>query len=55
VHSLAGAGGTFGFPAISARASHLESLLIDKRDESDIGLALSALIGEIEMHLPQRL
>ncbi|WP_245455696.1 Hpt domain-containing protein [Mesorhizobium sp. M4B.F.Ca.ET.058.02.1.1] len=28
-HSLAGAAGTFGFPAISGRASALETLLVE--------------------------
>ncbi|WP_315927847.1 Hpt domain-containing protein [Mesorhizobium sp. SP-1A] len=49
-HSLAGAGGTFGFPDISARASDLETLLIADHD-ADAGAvwhALQALILEIE-------
>lgn len=47
-HSLAGAGGTFGFPDISARASALETLLIAQADATETGLALDALIAEIE-------
>ncbi|EHH09629.1 Hpt domain-containing protein [Mesorhizobium amorphae] len=50
-HSLAGAAGTFGFPEISARASALETLLVDQEDASAIGAALDALIAEIERAL----
>ncbi|MER9580852.1 Hpt domain-containing protein [Mesorhizobium sp. M0276] len=50
-HSLAGAAGTFGFGEISARASALETLLIDKRDEAAPEAALHALIAEIERTL----
>lgn len=49
-HSLAGAGGTFGFPGISERASHLEELLVRDADPApaDIGSALNALILEMK-------
>ena len=45
---MAGAGGTFGFPDISARASELERLLIAQADAGETGPALGALIAEIE-------
>ncbi|WP_244672835.1 Hpt domain-containing protein [Mesorhizobium sp. 131-2-1] len=50
-HSLAGAAGTFGFPQISARASALETLLVEQADGGAIGAALDALIAEIERAL----
>ncbi|RJT33399.1 histidine phosphotransferase [Mesorhizobium waimense] len=50
-HSLAGAGGTFGFPDISARASELERLRIGQADAAETGPALDALIAEIERAL----
>ncbi|MFC3206422.1 Hpt domain-containing protein [Aquamicrobium soli] len=54
VHSLAGAGGTFGFPTISARASDLETLLIAQEVHDDAARrALQALIREIEELLPR--
>ena len=52
VHSLAGAGGTFGFPAISARASALETLLIEEPVDADAARhALQALIEALEKAL----
>ncbi|MCA0010865.1 Hpt domain-containing protein [Mesorhizobium sp. B292B1B] len=50
-HSLAGAAGTFGFAEISARASALEALLIEKEHEAAAEAALDALIAEIERTL----
>ncbi|MBZ9658693.1 Hpt domain-containing protein [Mesorhizobium sp. ESP-6-4] len=50
-HSLAGAAGTFGFAEISARASTLETLLIEQADGASMRAALDALIAEIERTL----
>jgi len=50
-HSLAGAAGTFGFAEIGARASALETLLIDQSDEEAGRTALDVLIAEIERTL----
>ncbi|WP_246671100.1 MULTISPECIES: Hpt domain-containing protein [unclassified Mesorhizobium] len=50
-HSLAGAAGTFGFAEISARASALETLLIEQADDGASHVALDALITEIERTL----
>lgn len=50
-HSLAGAAGTFGFAEISARASALETLLIEQADGATVRAGLDALIGEIERTL----
>lgn len=50
-HSLAGAAGTFGFAQISARASALETLLIEQADDVAARAALDALITEIERTL----
>ncbi|MER9070084.1 Hpt domain-containing protein [Mesorhizobium sp. M0902] len=50
-HSLAGAAGTFGFAEISARASALETLLIEKGNEAAAEAALDALVAEIERTL----
>jgi len=50
-HSLAGAAGTFGFPEISARASALETLLVEQADDGAARTALDALIAEIERTL----
>ncbi|TIV66289.1 MAG: histidine phosphotransferase [Mesorhizobium sp.] len=50
-HSLAGAAGTFGFAEISARASELETLLIEQADGGSVRAALDALIAEIERTL----
>ncbi|RNJ42290.1 histidine phosphotransferase [Mesorhizobium japonicum] len=50
-HSLAGAAGTFGFPDIGARASALETLLIEQPNEGAVQAALDALIAEIEQTL----
>ena len=50
-HSLAGAAGTFGFAEISARASALETLLVEQADEGAARAALDALIVEIERTL----
>ena len=48
-HSLAGAAGTFGFAGISARASELETLLIERPHAARA--ALDTLIAEIERTL----
>ncbi|RWB73377.1 MAG: histidine phosphotransferase [Mesorhizobium sp.] len=50
-HSLAGAAGTFGFAEISARASALETLLVEQADGGTVRAALEALIVEIERTL----
>lgn len=50
-HSLAGAAGTFGFAEISARASALETLLIEQADGGAVRAALDALIAEVELAL----
>jgi len=50
-HSLAGAAGTFGFAEISARASVLETLLIEQADGGSVRAALDGLIAEIERTL----
>ncbi|CDX35106.1 conserved hypothetical protein [Mesorhizobium sp. ORS 3359] len=50
-HSLAGAAGTFGFAEISARASALETLLVEQADGGSVRAALDALIQEIERTL----
>jgi len=50
-HSLAGAAGTFGLPDIGARASALETLLVEQSDEGAARAALAALIAEIERAL----
>jgi len=50
-HSLAGAAGTFGFAEISARASALETLLIEQADDKAARAALDVLIAEIERTL----
>ncbi|WP_312891276.1 Hpt domain-containing protein [Mesorhizobium silamurunense] len=50
-HSLAGAAGTFGFAKISARASALETLLLEQADDGAVRAALDALIAEIERTL----
>ncbi|WP_246800793.1 Hpt domain-containing protein [Mesorhizobium amorphae] len=50
-HSLAGAAGTFGFPEISARASALETLLVEQAEAGAAAAALDALIAEIERTL----
>ncbi|RAZ92925.1 histidine phosphotransferase [Mesorhizobium hawassense] len=50
-HSLAGAAGTFGYAEISARASALETLLVEQADGGTVRTALDALIAEIERTL----
>ncbi|RWA70659.1 MAG: histidine phosphotransferase [Mesorhizobium sp.] len=50
-HSLAGAAGTFGFAEISARASVLETLLVEQADGGSVRAALDTLIAEIERTL----
>ncbi len=49
-HSLAGTGGIFGFPELSARASDLESRLIAETgfDATNVRRALDMLIRELE-------
>jgi len=53
-HSLAGAGGTFGFPDVSVLASRLEILLTadDAIEPKDVSGALGALIAELERLTP---
>ncbi|RUM96707.1 Hpt domain-containing protein [Pseudaminobacter arsenicus] len=53
VHSLSGAGGTFGFHELSERAYRLETLLLaeTKADPVELGAALDALIQQIEIVL----
>lgn len=49
-HSLAGAGGTFGFRALSEHASRLETILVADTEDypSDVEVALNTLIDEME-------
>jgi HPt (histidine-containing phosphotransfer) domain-containing protein len=47
-HSLAGAGGTLGFPEISSRAFELESLLIEAKVDYRATMALDGLIQTLE-------
>ncbi|MDN5926208.1 MAG: Hpt domain-containing protein [Hyphomicrobiales bacterium] len=49
-HSLAGGGGTFGFPAVSESASHLETLLLQEplASPDQVQAALHVLILETE-------
>jgi HPt (histidine-containing phosphotransfer) domain-containing protein len=47
-HSLAGAGGTLGFPEISSRAVELESLLIEGKIDDQASAALDELIQALE-------
>lgn len=47
-HSLAGAGGTFGFPEISSRAAELESLLIEGKIDDRASVLLDQLIQALE-------
>ena len=47
-HSLAGAGGTFGFPEISSRAIELESLLIEGKIDDRATATLDQLIKALE-------
>lgn len=47
VHSLAGTGGTLGFPEISSRAFELESMLIEGQVEATA--ALDRLIQALEV------
>lgn len=46
-HRLAGAGGTFGFAAISARASELEELLLEGHGDEELVERCHALVSEI--------
>jgi HPt (histidine-containing phosphotransfer) domain-containing protein len=46
-HSLAGAGGTMGFPEISERAFELESMLIAGKVDETAASALDDLIEEL--------
>jgi HPt (histidine-containing phosphotransfer) domain-containing protein len=41
-HSIAGAGGTFGFPAVGTAARELEGA-VERRDDTAIGAALARL------------
>lgn len=48
-HSLAGAGGTFGFPALSEKAARLETLLLENApDVAKIDSVFAALVDELE-------
>ena len=47
-HSLAGAGGTFGFHEISSRAFELESLLLEGKVDDRATAALDELIRVLE-------
>jgi HPt (histidine-containing phosphotransfer) domain-containing protein len=47
-HSLAGAGGTLGFPEISSRAFEVESLLIEGKVDDRATSALDQLIKALE-------
>jgi HPt (histidine-containing phosphotransfer) domain-containing protein len=51
-HSLAGAGGTFGFKEISQKASTLEQLLLDGGNLAPTRAALAALIDELKRTIP---
>ncbi len=54
-HSLAGAGGTFGFAAISIRARELEDALNDGiADRSTVLAALDALIASLAAETEER-
>ena len=46
-HSLAGAGGTFGFASLSLCATKLEEFVSDVSDSPDLADACRALIAEI--------
>jgi HPt (histidine-containing phosphotransfer) domain-containing protein len=46
-HSLAGAGGTFGFGAISACAAELQEFVQDCPDSPELAAACRALVSEI--------
>ena len=46
-HSLAGAGGTFGFAGISARAAELEEFVSDVPDSLELADVCRALVKEI--------
>ena len=41
-HSIAGSGGTFGFPAVGTAARELEAA-VERRDDTAIGTALARL------------
>jgi chemotaxis protein histidine kinase CheA len=47
-HSLAGAGGTLGFPGISACASVLEDIVSEGHSSPDVVNACQALISELK-------
>ena len=51
-HSLAGAGGTLGFPEISSRAFELESLLIEGKLDDSATAALDELIETLKRIVP---
>jgi HPt (histidine-containing phosphotransfer) domain-containing protein len=55
-HSLAGAGGTFGFTEISKEASGLEDLLTSdsSKDEMQVRRALQALIAAVNRATSER-
>jgi HPt (histidine-containing phosphotransfer) domain-containing protein len=46
-HRLAGAGGTFGFAEISARATELEALLLDQSAGEEVAERCLALVSVI--------
>lgn len=47
-HSLAGAGGTLGFPEISSRAFEVESILLEENSDGRAAAALDQLIRTLE-------
>ena len=47
-HSLAGAGGTLGFPEISSRAFEVESILLEENFDGRAAAALDQLIQTLE-------
>ena len=47
-HSLAGAGGTLGFPEISSRAFEVESILLEENSDGRSAAALDQLIRTLE-------
>lgn len=50
-HNLAGAGATFGFAGISARAAELDEFASDVPDSPELADACRALISEIRRSL----
>lgn len=48
-HSLAGTGGTLGFPEISSTAFEVETMLIEGKAADQTNAALDRLIGALEV------